>query len=103
MNVAKEPLLTPIGFTGDGFTCSDIDECADGLDDCDVNADCNDTLGGFECTCIAGWKGNGTFCENMDECTGLWLNLGEKASYKSVFSARGRHETMWKSSHCEER
>ena len=58
------------GFNGDGFTCTDIDECALGTDDCDINADCTDILGGYECDCIAGWKGNGTFCENLDECTG---------------------------------
>jgi hypothetical protein len=39
-------------------------------DDCDIKADCTDILGGYECNCIDGWKGNGTFCENLDECTG---------------------------------
>ena len=41
---------------------SDINECAEGLDDCDDNADCTDTMGSFFCTCIDDYFGNGTTC-----------------------------------------
>ena len=43
---------------------ADINECNEGTDDCDMNADCNDTDGSFTCTCREGYSGNGTFCSS---------------------------------------
>uniref|UniRef100_A0A183UQD6 Nidogen n=1 Tax=Toxocara canis TaxID=6265 RepID=A0A183UQD6_TOXCA len=58
-----DPLL---GYAGDGFVCSDVDECADDhLNECDVpNAECenrepiydNDLK--YVCTCKEGWQGD---------------------------------------------
>ena len=79
------------GFTGNGFTCTgmqtqiqwsgmwlhcvvlpyshlffiDVDECVTGMDDCHVNATCSNTFGSFECTCVAGYEGNGVNCTSM--------------------------------------
>ena len=35
---------------------------------CDKHAKCDNGFGTFNCTCNAGWEGNGTFCANIDEC-----------------------------------
>ena len=68
-----------LGYSGDGLNCTskhastvfvymcedvvlDIDECALGTDNCDVNADCADTIGSFNCTCNIGYLGNGITC-----------------------------------------
>ena len=40
----------------------DIDECANNTDNCDMNAYCNNTVGSYNCTCYAGYSGNGTTC-----------------------------------------
>jgi len=40
----------------------DIEECLTEMDDCHVNAACNNTFGSFECTCVAGFVGNGVNC-----------------------------------------
>ena len=40
--------------------CLDIDECIEGSHNCDVNATCLDTDGGFYCTCNNGYTGSGT-------------------------------------------
>ena len=43
----------------------DIDECAAEVTECDINADCLNTEGSFNCTCKAGYSGNGTTCRGM--------------------------------------
>ena len=40
----------------------DIEECANNADNCDMNAYCNNTVGSYNCTCYAGYTGNGTTC-----------------------------------------
>ena len=42
--------------------CLDIDECATMTHSCHVNAYCNNTLGSHNCTCHAGYTGNGRNC-----------------------------------------
>ena len=43
---------------------SDVDECQnDTLNNCNVNADCFDTEGSFNCTCRAGYTGTGIQCQ----------------------------------------
>ena len=55
--------------------CIDIDECLYNLDNCDINASCNNTAGSFECHCNSGYEmdGNNT-CINIDECTTGWYH-----------------------------
>ena len=40
----------------------DIDECAEDTDECDFHADCENTVGSYECTCNVGFSGNGRNC-----------------------------------------
>ncbi len=42
--------------------CADINECLDGTDECDENADCIDTEGSYTCTCRRGYAGDGFTC-----------------------------------------
>ena len=46
------------------FHTSDVDECAQDLDDCHENAICIDNFGSFvaTCTCQVGYTGDGTLC-----------------------------------------
>ena len=49
-----------------------LDECSDGaLNDCDPNALCLNLMPpeNFQCTCNAGYTGDGTTCLITDECT----------------------------------
>ncbi|WP_437933073.1 EGF domain-containing protein [Sorangium sp. So ce341] len=56
------------GLTCRDGTCTDIDECALGTDDCDANAACTNTPGSFTCACNTGYSGDGTTCTDVDEC-----------------------------------
>ena len=49
-------LIIPCAF------CSDIDECIEGTHTCHSAATCTNTPGSYECTCNAGYHGNGRSC-----------------------------------------
>ncbi|XP_078691955.1 uncharacterized protein LOC144922184 [Branchiostoma floridae x Branchiostoma belcheri] len=56
------------GYSGDGETCTDIDECADGRGNCGADATCANTDGSFFCNCNIGYQGDGFNCTDIDEC-----------------------------------
>ena len=42
---------------------TDIDECSNSsFNNCDSNAECEDTIGSFQCSCLRGFSGDGTIC-----------------------------------------
>lgn len=57
------------GFSGDGYSCKDVDECYGMNALCDpTRADCINTEGGYVCKCFEGYKGDGLLCQDIDEC-----------------------------------
>lgn len=44
------------------LTVADLDECSTHTHNCDVNADCINTVGSYSCTCKAGYSGDGQTC-----------------------------------------
>ena len=43
---------------------TDIDECTEGSNNCNVYADCIDNPGSFECVCKTGFSGDGFNCSS---------------------------------------
>ena len=43
----------------------DFDECEFHLYSCDINADCKNTIGSYECECRSGYRGNGIICNGI--------------------------------------
>uniref|UniRef100_A0A8C2HYD0 Signal peptide, CUB and EGF-like domain-containing protein 2 n=1 Tax=Cyprinus carpio TaxID=7962 RepID=A0A8C2HYD0_CYPCA len=50
------------------FLSADVDECAEALDNCSMDAICQNTLKSYKCICKSGYKGDGKHCEDIDEC-----------------------------------
>ncbi|XP_028850143.1 signal peptide, CUB and EGF-like domain-containing protein 3 isoform X3 [Denticeps clupeoides] len=46
----------------------DVDECARSLDNCSIDAICQNTPKSYKCICKSGYKGDGKHCEDIDEC-----------------------------------
>ncbi|HRI07888.1 MAG TPA: calcium-binding EGF-like domain-containing protein [Nannocystaceae bacterium] len=57
------------GFSGDGKSCADVDECESGQNSCDADATCTNEPGSYTCKCNDGYKGNGMSCKDIDECS----------------------------------
>ena len=59
------------GFTGNGDSCANINECqihgeeSEPRHRCDSNAQCADSPGSYSCTCNAGFNGDGVDCDGM--------------------------------------
>ena len=52
--------VCPDGYIGDvDGKCVDHDECATFTHDCDIMANCINTIGAFQCECINGYEGIG--------------------------------------------
>ncbi len=49
-------------------TILDIDECSTSARVCDVNAECQNTLGSYLCSCKGGFTGNGKTCSGRRNC-----------------------------------
>ncbi|XP_053490767.1 signal peptide, CUB and EGF-like domain-containing protein 2 isoform X4 [Ictalurus furcatus] len=47
---------------------TDVDQCSEGSDACHIDAICQNTPTSYKCTCKSGFKGDGTHCEDIDEC-----------------------------------
>ena len=46
----------------------DIDECAEGTDDCGENAFCDNLIGSYRCICNKGFRGDGKECVRKLTC-----------------------------------
>ena len=53
---------------------TDVNECDRGLDNCDINAECSNTVGSFHCTCNMGYTGTGVTSE-CSESHALLVNV----------------------------
>ncbi|CAH1271521.1 FCGBP [Branchiostoma lanceolatum] len=57
-----------VGYTGDGVTCTDVDEC--GMNNGGCEQTCTNTMGSYVCSCDDGYTLNadGHSCDDVNEC-----------------------------------
>jgi len=73
------------GYSGDGITCTDVDECFEGTNECHDDATCTNKPGSYECECNLGYISKigaitGRVCEDIDECLDETHNCHADAS-----------------------
>lgn len=66
-NAADYECVCNSGYSGDGLTCSDVNECSK-IGACDANAVCANLIGSYSCSCKSGFSGTGSTCHDVDEC-----------------------------------
>ena len=67
-------------YSGEGYDddCTDIDAYATDSNECHDGSTCTNTIGSYDCTCLASYEENGRECANIDECTvGTHTRTGE--------------------------
>ncbi|MED6254721.1 hypothetical protein ATANTOWER_032219 [Ataeniobius toweri] len=55
-------------WSSSGSFPPNVDECAEALDNCSIDAICQNTPKSYKCICKSGYKGDGKHCEDVDEC-----------------------------------
>ena len=73
-STSPQYLLCALLSCNAGFHHTDIDECERDTDNCNTNANCSDTEGSFNCTCVTGYEGDGVNCTSKSE-SNLALNM----------------------------
>ncbi|KAI7796451.1 EGF containing fibulin-like extracellular matrix protein 2b precursor [Triplophysa rosa] len=58
----------PVGYTAQGDSCVDINECELNLHDCQPSQQCINTVGTYTCQCPDGYNKIGIECVDIDEC-----------------------------------
>ena len=63
-------------------------ESAELMSECDMNANCTNTEGSYECGCNEGYEGDGYIgnCTNVDECELGWHNCDVNANCTGMFN-----------------
>ncbi len=56
------------GYTGDGKTCTDVNECLTNNGGCSAAAVCTNLPGKSSCACKTGYSGDGKTCTDINEC-----------------------------------
>uniref|UniRef100_A0A1X7UBP4 Uncharacterized protein n=1 Tax=Amphimedon queenslandica TaxID=400682 RepID=A0A1X7UBP4_AMPQE len=59
-------------FNGDGYTCTDLNECTSGDHNCQADIYCDNIVGDYKCRCAPGFRGNETdhhICDDINECS----------------------------------
>lgn len=84
----------------DPCVCSDIDECSEGLVQCDTHATCVNLPGWYHCECREGYHDNEVFTANGESCKGMVVQTHTHSSQAmsmfthSLTSSPSRHRRV---------
>ncbi|XP_072266268.1 uncharacterized protein [Pyxicephalus adspersus] len=80
----------PFGLTGNGVTCTDINECYLNTSNCQQI--CNNYVGGYTCSCNEGYTVdalNSSLCEDINECA---MNITMCPNQSQCINTNGSYE-----------
>lgn len=76
------------GYSGDGTSCANFNECAGGTAACTANSTCMDLDGSFSCICDQGYMDDGQGgCVDVDECATNMSNCDARAQCINTFGS----------------
>ncbi|XP_070537209.1 mucin-4-like [Ptychodera flava] len=64
------------GYQGDGFTCSDVDECTTKPCDLETNQRCRNIPGNFTCECLSGYFRQDSLCKEVTALEASVIYIG---------------------------
>ncbi|KAM4770876.1 uncharacterized protein WCC33_002646 [Rhinophrynus dorsalis] len=67
-NLGKYSCVCKEGYSGNGETCVDLNECTISVHHCHQNSICENTKGSYSCLCKPGYTGDGFTCTDINEC-----------------------------------
>ncbi|KAJ6659763.1 hypothetical protein lerEdw1_018479 [Lerista edwardsae] len=93
------------GFSGDGLSCSDVDECASpDLNHCHSLATCANHHGNYSCSCPDGYSGDGFHCEVVrlaDKCSQGSRSCPNPCTTHSVLNQYWRSTSYGSGANCD--
>ncbi|KAJ8307556.1 hypothetical protein KUTeg_015640 [Tegillarca granosa] len=66
---------------------ANINECTTNTDNCHQDAECTNIIGSFNCTCKAGYSGDGVNCTDNNECTTNTHNCHQDADCTNILGS----------------
>lgn len=67
--VSADNVIMVYRFYAEIIDSLDINECELDIDECNINANCSNNMGSYDCMCISGYEGSGFNEDCSSKCS----------------------------------